>query len=82
MTNFSGSNLRQLCPQLVVPCLRELGQLVDDAVVCDHGEILLVPRDVSDGKADGCEDLLIVLYFHFELAINTLADLWTPEGCR
>ena len=51
-------------------------------MVRDHGEVLLVPRDVSDGKADGCEDLLIVHYFHFELVINILADLWTPEDYR
>ena len=64
-TLFLRSNLRQLCSQLVVPGLRQLGQLVDDAVVGDHGEVFLVPRYISDGKADGCEDLLIIPLFTF-----------------
>ena len=58
------SYLGQLCPKLVIPCLRELGQLVDHAVVGDHGEVLLVPRDVGDGEANGCEYLLIVNRSH------------------
>ena len=53
------SYLGQLCPKLVIPCLRQLGQLVDYAVVGDHGEVLLVPRDVGDSKADGREYLLV-----------------------
>ena len=51
--------LRQLGPQLVVPRVGELGQLVDHPVVRDHGQVLLVPRDVGDGKADGREYLLV-----------------------
>ena len=64
------SYLGQLCPRLVIPCLRELGQLVDHAVVGDHGEVLLVPRDVSDGEADGREDLFIDNISHIPFEHN------------
>ena len=53
------SYLGQLCPKLVISCLRQLGQLVDHTVISDHGEVLLVPRDVGDSKADGREYLLV-----------------------
>ena len=32
---------------------------MDDAVVCDDGEVLLVARDVGDGEADCGKDLLV-----------------------
>ena len=65
------SYLGQLCPQLVIPCLGELGQLVDHAVVGDHGEVLLVPRDVGYGEADGREDLLIDNISHIPFEHNS-----------
>ena len=34
-------------------------------MVGDHGEVFLVSRYISDGKADGCEDLLIISLFSF-----------------
>ena len=47
------------------------GQLVDDAVVGDHRQVLLVPRNVSDGEADCCQDLLV-------LGLNRASEMAGP----
>ena len=51
--------LGQLGAQLVVAGVGQLGQLVDHAVVRDDGQVLLVPGDVGDSKADSSQDLLV-----------------------
>ena len=51
------NGLGQLCPEEVVLGVGQFGELLDDAVVGDDGEVLLVPRDVGDGEADGGQNL-------------------------
>ena len=50
--------LGQLGPEEVVLGVGQFGELLDDAVVGDDGEVLLVPRDVGDCETDGCQNLL------------------------
>ena len=49
--------LGQLRPQEVVLRVGQFGELLDDAVIGDDGEVLLVPGDVGDGEADGGQHL-------------------------
>ena len=49
--------LGQLGPEEVVLGVGQPGELLDDAVVGDDGEVLLVPGDVGDGEADGGQHL-------------------------